>query len=256
MSKDIKSSAPALSRGLKVMEFLAQSQEPQSLTAIANEMGIAMSSAHSICTTLQREGYVEKKAGGTLQLTLKILDLASSKINRYEIVDHFNSACEDIRLIGENGATLTVLDGPDVYFIAVRNSPQPLGVVFRPGTKMPACCMASGRALLSSLTDDEVCNLYPNEEIPQMTKANPKYRTELLEILAETRRQGYSTEIKGTRPHMYSYGALVAAPSGKAVAGVALSLFEGDITPEIEEEAVQSIQTLASRLSQYTDLVI
>ncbi|WP_299668691.1 IclR family transcriptional regulator [uncultured Ruegeria sp.] len=255
MKSDKKTkTAPALSRGLKLMEFLAGSAEPQSLTAIASQMDIAMSTAFTLCATLVDAGYVEKH-GVSYQLTLKVLDLASSKIRHSEIVDLFNEACEDIDLIKKNGATLTMLDGPDVFFIAVRNSPQPLGVTFRPGTRLPACCMASGRALLSSLTNEEVCELYPNEEIPQMTKANPRFRSELLEILAETRASGHSREIKGTRPHMYSYGALVSSPNGRAVAGVALSLHEEDMTPEVEIEAVEAIQSLGARLSQFSSVL-
>lgn len=254
MTAEKKKTAPALSRGLRLMEFLARSDGPQSLTAIANHMDIAMSTAFTLCATLVDEGYAEKN-GVYYQLSLKVLDLASSKIQQYEIAELFYEACEDIDVIRKNGATLTVLNGPDVFFIAVRNSPQPLGVTFRPGTRLPACCMASGRALLSSLSDEEVCELYPDEKIPQMTKANPKYRSELLKILAETRSNGYSREIKGTRPHMFSYGALVASPAGKAVAGVALSLHEEDITPEVESEAIEAIQSLGAQLSKYSSLV-
>jgi len=250
-----KPSAPALVRGLRVLELIASSEKPHNLTTVASELGVAMSSAHSICTTLLNEGYLERASDGTFSLTLRVLDLASSKINRYEIVEHFYAACDEIRLIRENGATMSVLDGPDVYFIAARNSPQPLGVTFKTGTRMPACCMASGRALLSALTNDEVCKLYPAEELPQLTKDHPKYRGELLAILDQARKDGYSREIKGTRPHMCSYGALVATPSGKSIAGVAITMYEGDITPEVERQAIDAIRLLASKLSRFSDIV-
>jgi DNA-binding IclR family transcriptional regulator len=250
-----KTSAPALSRGLRILELIASSAQPPNLTMIAAGLGVAMSSAHSLCTTLIQEGYVEKASDGTFGLTLRVLDLASSKINKYEIVEHFYAACDEIQLIRENGATMSVLDGPDVLFVAARNSPQPLGVTFKPGTRMPACCMASGRALLGSLSNEEVCKLYPHEELPQLTKDHPKYRSELLKILNEARRDGYSKEIKGTRPHMCSYGALVATPSGRAIAGVAITMYEGDLTPAVEQAAIAAIKELAANLSQFGDLL-
>ena len=242
-------------RGLRVLELVASSSTPQTLTTIAADLEIAMSSAHSICTTLVSEGYLERASDGTYGLTLRVLDLASSKINRYGIVEHFYSACDEIPLIRENGATMTVLEGADVYFIAARNSSKPLDVTFRTGTRMPACCMASGRALLANLTDEEVCKLYPDEEIPQLTKDHPKYRSELLEILGQARKDGYSKEIKGTRPHMCSYGALVSPPSGKAIAGVAITMYEGDLTPDVEQQATEAITLLASKLSRFGDLL-
>jgi DNA-binding IclR family transcriptional regulator len=246
-----KSRAPALVRGLRVLELIAGSSERHNLTTIAARLRIAMSTAHSICTTLVNEKYLSRNSDGTFDLTLKILDLASSKINRYEIVEHFHSVCEEIQIIRENGATLSILEGPDVYFIAARDSPQPLGVTFRVGTRLPACCMASGRALLATLSDDEVRGLYPNRELPQLTKDHPKYRDELFGILNEARQSGYSREMKGTRPHMCSYGAVVFGASDKAIAGVAITMYEGDLTPQVEKQAIDAIQLLAGKLSRF-----
>lgn len=255
MEQGKKNSAPALVRGLRVLELIAGSESRHSLTTVASSLGIAMSSAHSVCTTLMNEGYLERARDGTFDLTLRIVDLARSKIESYSLVDHFHRVCEEIPLIRENGATMSVLEGPDVYFIAARNSPKPLGVTFKVGSRMPACCMASGRALLSRLTDDEVRALYPQEELPQLTRDHPARRSQLLTMLAEARRDGYSREIKGTRPHMCSYGALVASPNGKTVAGVAITMYEGDLTPAVEQEAIASIRDLASTLSHLGDIL-
>lgn len=251
----VKSSAPALTRGLKVLELLAKTDQPQSLTAIARHLGIAMSSVHSLCTTLLNEGYVERRSDGSFHLTLKVLDLASSKINKYDIVEHFYEACDEMPLIRENAALISVLDGPDVFYIGCRNSPQPLGVTFKVGMRLPACCTATGRALLANLSDTEVCGIYPDEMLPQVTKASIRTRSELLATLARVREEGHSEEKGGTRPHMYSYGALVATPAGKSIAGVAVSLYEGDVTPSVEKTAIQAIRQLAQRLSRFGELL-
>lgn len=250
-----KSSSPALSRGLKVLELLASSIEPQSLTSISKGMDIAMSSTHSICTTLINEGYIEKRSDNTFELTLKVLSLASSKIHTYDIVEHFYKVCDEIQLIRENGATVSVLDGADVYFVACRNSPQPLGVKFTVGMRLPACCTASGRALLANLSNDEIKKIYPKEQLPQVTKASLKTRTELLDILDVARQNGHSEEKGGTRPHMYSYGALVSTQKGKSIAGIAISMYEGDIDSEVEKNAIQSILELAKRLSEFAGVL-
>ncbi|CCF00975.1 conserved hypothetical protein (plasmid) [Sinorhizobium fredii HH103] len=115
-SPAIKSIAPALTRGLKVLEYIARSDERQTLTAIAKELEIAMSSAHSLCKTLQADGYIERFSDGTFDLTLKVLDLASSKINKYDLVQHFYDSCDEIPIIRENAAVISVLDGSDVFW--------------------------------------------------------------------------------------------------------------------------------------------
>jgi len=251
-----KSSAPALSRGLKVLELIARSKSGLSLSAIARQCNLALSSTHAICTTLLGDGYIEKKSDGRFHLTLKVLDLASAKINAYDIVEHFYEACEEIALIRENAAVISVLDGADVFYIGSRNSPHPLGVTFRVGMRLPACCTASGRALLANLSDEEIEALYPDERIPQVTKASIRTRTELFEHIAKARAQGYAEEKAGTRPHMFSYGALIATAAGKTIAAVAVSLFEADVTAEIEAQAIADIKALANRLSRFGGMLV
>ncbi len=253
-----KPNAPALARGLGVLELLATSKEPQGLTAIARHLDIANSSTHAICATLMDEGYIEKRSDGSFHLTLKVLNLACSKIQEYDVVERFHEVCDEIPLIQEIGATIAVLDGPDVYFIGVRNRPQPLGIAFTVsvGMRLPACCTATGRALLANLSDEEVCERYPDEDLPQVTDAGLKTRTELLEMLKAVRINGYSEEIAGLRAHMHSFGALVATPSGVSIAGVAVSMYDDIITDELRVDAIDSIRALANRLSQFTELLV
>lgn len=250
-----KSSAPALSRGLRVLELLARSAAPSSLTAIARELGIAMSSAHTLCKTLLGEGYIERHSDGTFDLTLKVLDLASSKINTYDIVEHFYAACDEIPVLRENAAVISVIDGADVFYIGARTSPQPLGVTFKVGMRLPACCTASGRALLARMSDEQVKALYPDEHLPQVTKASTETRTELLALLADARRDGYATEKGGTRPHMHSYGAAVITPGGRPTAGVAVMIYEGDVTAELETRVIDAVCDLAARLSRFSEIL-
>ncbi|SCZ64629.1 IclR family transcriptional regulator [Epibacterium ulvae] len=250
-----KTAAPALTRGMKILELLASQDTPQRLTQISEHLGIAMSTAHTLCGALVEAGYVEKSDQNTYQLSLKILGLARSKIATYDIVPHFYDLCDQLPVIRQNGATLSVLDGPDVCFIAARNNPQPLGVTYRPGMTLPACCTASGRAMLAACSDDDVCTLYP-EDLPQVTSANLKSRADLLKVLQQVRENGYSDEIAGTRPHMHSYGAAVTTSLGRTIAGVAIVMYDGDVTPKAETEAIAAVQTLGHRLSAFADFVI
>lgn len=84
--------------------------------------------------------------------------------------------------------------------------------------------------------------LYPDETLPQVTKACTETRTELLAILADARRDGYAIEKGGTRPHMYSCGARVTGAVGRSSTGVAVMLYEGDVTPEAEAKAVAAVR--------------
>lgn len=246
-----KSLTPALTRGLRLLEIIARSDDRQTMTTIAKELKIAMSSAHALCKTLQSDGYIERFSDGTFDLTLKVLELASSKINKYDLVKHFYDSCDEIPIIRENAAIISVLDGSDVFYIGVRNSPHPLGVTFKVGMRLPASCTASGRAILAAMSDEQVRILYPHERLPQVTKASTETRTELLKILANARKDGFAVEKGGTRPHMYSYGARLNSAVGRSPAAVAVMLHEADATSNVEANAVAAVLDLAHRLSRF-----
>lgn len=248
-----KSMAPALSRGLRVLELLARSESPQSLTTIAKSLGIAMSSAHSLCMTLKNEGYVDRQSDGTFDLSLRVLELASAKIGRYDIVEHFYTICDEIPVIRENAAVITVMDGPDVLYIGSRASPHPLGVSFRVGMKLPAYSVASGRAILSTMSDSQIMSLFPEDDLAPLTTTSITSRAELLDMLAEARKTGYATERGGAWPHMYAYGAPVNGVGRKT--GVAVMLYPADVTPAMEQDAISAIRNLASRLEQYSEIL-
>ena len=57
------------------------------------------------------------------------------------------------------------------------------------------------------------------------------------------------------RPHMHSFGALVATPTGKSIAGVAISMYEGDLTPAVEISVIKAVRALAGRLSRFGELL-
>jgi len=52
----------SLARGLKIMELLAASSEPVSITELAAELGIDKSSASRLVQTLATYGYAEQDA--------------------------------------------------------------------------------------------------------------------------------------------------------------------------------------------------
>ncbi len=250
-----KKNVPALVRGLRVLEFVANSVEAPNLSKIVAEVGLPLSSAHAICATLVSEGYFEKASDGTFELTHRVLDLASSKIGEYDIVEEFYSLCSRSDVLRSNGVTLTVRENADAYFVAVRNSPHPVGYTFRTGTRVPACCIASGRAMLADLSNEEVCELYPSEDLPQLTKTQPKYRGQLLGILDDARQVGYAQESKGLRPSMVSFGAAISSHSGPSNMAVSVTLYEEDMSENTEADAIQALKALASQLSRASRMI-
>lgn len=251
----VKKAVPALVRGLKVLQFVANVEERPNLSTIVAEVSLPLSSAHAICATLVSEGYLERASDGTFGLTHRVLDLASSKIGEYDVVEEFYNQSRKSDILRANGVTLTVRENADAYFVAVRNSPHPVGYTFRTGTRVPACCIASGRAMLADLTNEEVCLLYPSETLPQLTKTQPQHREQLLSILEDARNSGYALESKGLRPSMLSIGVAISVDSGPAKMAVSVTLYEEDMTVTSQAEAAGALKAMADHLSRASKMI-
>jgi DNA-binding IclR family transcriptional regulator len=58
---------------------------------------------------------------------------------------------------------------------------------------MPAHCTSTGKAILSTLSSEELRRLYPEETLPPLTPNSLTTRTDLEEDLARSARRGFAT---------------------------------------------------------------
>ncbi|ACI94603.1 transcriptional regulator, IclR family [Afipia carboxidovorans OM5] len=228
-----KDLAPALTRGLGILTFIARTGRSVTLTEIADELGIAKSSAHGLLATLVNGGFLDRQADSTYRLGLRVVELANARIESSELPAEFYAIWNRYPQFHQEAAILAVLDGPDVIYIACRNSPLALGITFRPGMKLPACCTATGKALLSTLSNSEVRDFYKRHEFARLTQSSVPNVSKLIRQLEEIRERGFSIDDGETRDHMWSVGAPICGWEGqRSAAAVAISCLRSEVTPD------------------------
>lgn len=67
---------PALRRGLRIIETLANSRDPLTLSAIASELDVPVSSIQRMVQQLDQEGYILRNSAGGYYLSNKIFRIA------------------------------------------------------------------------------------------------------------------------------------------------------------------------------------
>lgn len=250
-SRSTRDLAPALSRGIRILELMAASPRAWTMSEIAQELKIPKSSAFGLCSTLVRADLLEKQADGTYRLGLRLVDLASARLRSSDLPSEFYAAWDSLDVFRQEAAVLSVRDGVDAIYVACRNSSLPLGITFRIGMRLPASCTATGKAMLSSLPDAEVRALYEGRRLERPTQHSVASVRALLQQLAEVRKRGYSVDDGETREHMCSFGAPVFDDTSEcAIAGVAISFLKADITREKATQAARVIVEFAARLSR------
>ncbi|GAA3323231.1 MULTISPECIES: IclR family transcriptional regulator [Paeniglutamicibacter] len=212
--------APAsqtLSRGIRMLEILAEANGPMTIAELAEDLGVHRSIAYRILRTLESHRLVTRDESGRVHGAPGLAVLASS-VQR----DLQSAALPELTLLANElkmCAFIAVWDQPDcTTLVTVEPRHVHAAVVQRPGSRHPFGHGAPGIAMQSTLTEEQWAAL--NHETP--------YR----KIASEARALGYATSIDEVIPGLSSVAAPVTVP-GQLPAAVAVVYSTGSRQNEV-----------------------
>ena len=241
---------PAVARALTLLERLAAQRAPMSLSRLASDLALPKSSVHGLCSTLVSFGYLRRQTDGAFLIGPRVMGLAEAFVAATGAAQEFDALWRDATPAPDETLVLSVLDGAEVVYVAVRHGMRPLALSFNVGMRLPAHLAASGKALLAHAGADAVKRLYADGALPRLTRHGPASLQALLAELAETRARGHSLDDEGVREGVCGIGAPVLGASGTAVAGIALCLHKADDRAALRRRHVRTVLDAAGALSR------
>jgi DNA-binding IclR family transcriptional regulator len=237
-------------KGARLLDVVAASRSPFSLSELSQALQLPKSSVLSLCTSLTQARLLTRFEDGTYHLGTHLVDLAHAYLSRTDLTQEFGRAWESLHTMPEESAVLAVLDGTDVVYVACRNGSRPFALTYRIGMRLPAHCTASGKALLATMSDERVRQLYKGKKLGRLTGHSRTTLKDLLADLEVARAKGYAVDDEETREGMCCYGAAVFDATGQqGVAAVALSMMKTAGSLRMAELAVKTIHELAELMS-------
>lgn len=186
--------APAVTRSIRLLELLAEAAKPMNLTELASALGLAKSSTANLCLALEGARMIERGARG-YRLGLRTAELGGAFAAQFNQVREFYSVCDASPVLVDELVQIAVLDGSDALYIARYEGGRSLRIGTPLGSRLPAALSATGRAMLSTLSDAEVEALVgANAEFPAATDKSTRDLAGLLEQLADARMRGWSLD--------------------------------------------------------------
>ncbi|WP_435885371.1 IclR family transcriptional regulator [Streptomyces tauricus] len=194
------------SRTVALLELLAaRGDRPARLDELAEELDVPRSSMYQLLQTLIDCGWVRSDTTGSLYgIGIRALFTGTSYLDsdpHVRLVRPYLDQASDA--LGET-IHLARLDGPDVVYLATRESHEYLRTISRVGRRIPAHAGALGKALLAERPDAELT--LPDGPLPALTENTHTTRTTLLTDLAEVRARGYSIDREETVPGIAGFG--------------------------------------------------
>jgi DNA-binding IclR family transcriptional regulator len=153
MSADAPEAAPpsqTLSRGIRVLELLADAREALTIDDVARGLDIHRSIAYRLLRTLEHHGLVVRDAGGRVELGPRMAALAAGVAHdlQAEALPELTGAANDLGMT----CFVTVLDHDEcVTLVSVEPRHAVASVAQRPGTRHRVTVGAPGKAILSAL---------------------------------------------------------------------------------------------------------
>ncbi|TAG05514.1 MAG: winged helix-turn-helix transcriptional regulator [Betaproteobacteria bacterium] len=183
----------SLTRGLSLLEQLAESEGGISLTEISNRVGLAPSTAHRLLNTLADMGFVvQANDSGLWYIGLKTYRVGCAFVSNRDFVGESHAHLRKLMEASGETANLSILDGTHVCFIAQVQCHEVMRMLVRLGSRLPAHASGSGKAILSALPEDELVSLLRELKPQKMTPKTIIDTDQLRLQLATIRARGYS----------------------------------------------------------------
>ena len=240
---------PALVRTRAILDLISSSSESLSVSSIARELGLPKSTVHGLCGTLVEMGLLVRRSDNAFRIGPHVMRWANSFLMNTDITSEFVGLWDGLHMFKGETITLSVLEGAEVVYIACRNSASPLGVTFRIGMRLPAPFTATGKAILSTMPDEQVRGIMANRWPAPLTTNSVRDIEDLLAELREVRAKGFSIDNGQVQEGMWCFGTPVLNSANKVIAGVAVSMLASDVEAEKMDVIAKNIRHVAALLS-------
>jgi DNA-binding IclR family transcriptional regulator len=139
--------APALEKGLEVLEFLAGQAEPHAVSELARAVGKSRNEIYRMVIVLEQLGYLERNEADRFALTRKLFDVAMQAPPRRNLLVHALPQMQRLAEATLQSCHLTVASGSDIVVVARVESPDTEVFSVRVGHRRPLNQSASGPVL-------------------------------------------------------------------------------------------------------------
>lgn len=212
----------AVDRALDILLCFTREQPSLSLTQIAEAVCMSKTTVHRLLATLESKRFVAKdKSTGLYRLGFRLIEMASLVLQDVEIQRWARPYLQNLsNQVGET-VDLAILDGLQVVYLDVIESPQRIKLAAAVGQRLPAFCTASGKAMLAYLPEETVRRIL-SEDTRKYTDRTEVSIPDILEDLRVTAERGYAVSEEQYERDINAVAAPIFDAEKRPVAAIAI----------------------------------
>ncbi|MFJ3768813.1 IclR family transcriptional regulator C-terminal domain-containing protein [Streptomyces sp. NPDC090082] len=249
----------SLARGLDVLRAFASVRGPARLSELARLTGLPRATARRSLITLRHLGYVREEPEGFVLLP-RVLELGHARLSGLSLPEIATPHLVALVLRVHESASVAVLDGDDIRYVARVASTRIMHIDITVGTRLPAYATSMGRVLLGALPAAERAERLGRITPEALTPRTVTSRAGLDEAVTATDARGYGWVEQELEEGLRSLAVPVTDGTGRVVAAVNVALHAGrgpaeaslaSLLPALRETAAR-ISTDLSTVSRFS----
>ena len=234
----------SLDRALGVLVAVSRA-EAATLTDLSLSLGVPTATTHRILTTLQKHGFVSyNEEHQVWSIGIEAYRTGASFMNRTSLIEVSRPVMR--RLMEKTGETanLAIPDRAEVVFVEQFETANPIRAFFARGTRTSMHASGTGKAILSSMQEEDVRRLLMSSGLTPFTDRTLTTPAALFDDLRQTATRGYSFDSEERYLGMSCIGSAIYDEHQEACAGVSVSgpstRFDTQRVPEIGAMVAQA----------------
>jgi DNA-binding IclR family transcriptional regulator len=241
-------SVPALDKGLDVLETLASSPSPRTLSELARSMKRTPSELFRLLNRFEQRGYIHRDpVSGGHSLSLKLFELAHTHSPVEHLIRVSDPPMRQLAAAVNESVHLSVVAHRALMVLADVGSPWRIRFVHEVGARFSLVRTNSGRLLLAYLPPeglDEI--LCQDADYAGLSQAEQQAFHEELKTI---RRNRYAVSSSEERTGMKDIAVLVGNPAIGTTAALAIACLSGGKDKADVSRLAAALQECASRIT-------
>ena len=215
----------SVAKVLDILEHVAAARQPVSVSDLARATGFTVSSAFRLVQTLVARGYVVQDAGKNYVLGARTYQLASAYLQGSDLATLARPQLEALRdEIGETVYFVVFAKG-EIVQLCKADGPHAVSASIRSAEREPAYCTATGKVLLSGLSEEALRAYLADVKLKPYTAQTITQRARLEREIETVRSEGYALDLEEYADNLCCLAVPVRDPrSGAITAAISVAM--------------------------------
>ena len=249
-SKPVKYNAPALDKGLDIIEYLSEEGVPLTQAEIAQGINRTPSEIYRMLVCLEQRGYLTRGSNaGKYRLSLKMYSLS----HRHTPFDELKRAAyypmQQLSETTKESCHLSIMNNNQLLVISQMRSPSAVSLSIEEGTHFPLSMTTSGKVILSLLDESKRMEVLSRDQF--YVQWNKKMRSEFNKTVDEVRLTGFSHAQSRLTSGVTDIAVPVGGFGNELVAVLAISVYTSNLTEKDNFSSIlNALKTAQSEINR------